>query len=35
MTKVETILALWQDGYFAGRDAAGAVRQLWTSDSSV
>jgi predicted patatin/cPLA2 family phospholipase len=29
------ILALWQDGYFAGRDAAGAVRQLWTSDSSV
>lgn len=29
------ILALWQDGYFAGRDAAGAVRQLWTSDSSI
>lgn len=29
------ILALWQDGYFAGRGAAGAVRQLWTSDSSV
>lgn len=29
------ILALWQDGYFAGRDAASAVRQLWTSDSSV
>ena len=29
------ILALWQDGYFAGRDAVGAVRQLWTSDSSV
>ena len=29
------ILALWQDGYFAGRDAAGAVRQLWTSESSI
>ncbi len=29
------ILALWQDGYFAGRAVAGAVRQLWTSESSI
>ena len=28
------ILALWQDGYFAGHAAAGAVRAFWTPEPS-
>ena len=28
------ILAMWQHGYFRGRSAVGAVRQLWTPESN-
>ena len=27
------ILALWQDGFFAGLRAAGAVRDFWTGEA--
>lgn len=29
------LLSMWQEGYFAGRSAAGAVRQLWTAEDPI
>lgn len=29
----QKILALWQDGFFAGRRAAEAVRDFWTRET--